>query len=265
MAVLQAGDVPLWFQLTEDEPVLIEAIEDAVFSRALVPWPLALHVRFLQEKDGEVIMAVNRDGFMNFTYISEKQAEEGKSAREGVAMYRFPDKNFKQYSIGGFVFYKQSPVVLLYLDDRFLDPVITPPDSRTWSFDMTSNNPFPVKIPVLEHYPVQEKWEVDTLRQGSDGFFYYRIVKKEGNMAVFHMLRTEDLDHAGKEISIEVFYSFAPRVSEISNPSLPLLPEGFSYTAIGRVGDNLIASWEEQEDYSIGAAGFVVIKVGREQ
>jgi hypothetical protein len=44
---------------------------------------------------------------------------------------------------------------------------------------------------------------------------------------------------------------------------LPTLPEGFMYTGIGITGDTLIATWEEQEGYSIGAAGFMAIRRGR--
>jgi hypothetical protein len=48
--------------------------------------------------------------------------------------------------------------------------------------------------------------------------------------------------------------SAAPKVF-----SLPILPEGFAYTRIGFAGPVLIASWEEQQDWRIGAAGFMVI------
>jgi hypothetical protein len=41
---------------------------------------------------------------------------------------------------------------------------------------------------------------------------------------------------------------------------LPSLPENFAYTHIARLGDLIIASWEEQQDYNIGAAGFMVIR-----
>jgi hypothetical protein len=64
MAILQPGRNPLWFQLTDDGPVHIEAIEDAAFSAALVPWTLASHIRFLHETDNGVVMVVNRDGFL---------------------------------------------------------------------------------------------------------------------------------------------------------------------------------------------------------
>ena len=42
--------------------------------------------------------------------------------------------------------------------------------------------------------------------------------------------------------------------------SLPALPEGFVYTGIGMIANTVFASWEEQEGYSIGAAGFMVIR-----
>jgi hypothetical protein len=42
---------------------------------------------------------------------------------------------------------------------------------------------------------------------------------------------------------------------------LPALPEGFIYTGIGMAGDTIIASWEEQKGYSIGAAGFMAIRL----
>lgn len=41
--------------------------------------------------------------------------------------------------------------------------------------------------------------------------------------------------------------------------TLPYLPQGFVYTRIGFAGPVLIASWEEQQDWRIGAAGFMVI------
>ena len=49
--------------------------------------------------------------------------------------------------------------------------------------------------------------------------------------------------------------------SVIDRFSLPPLPEGFVYTGIGLCGDTIFASWEEQDEYSIGAAGFMVMKL----
>jgi hypothetical protein len=41
--------------------------------------------------------------------------------------------------------------------------------------------------------------------------------------------------------------------------TLAPLPAGFVYTRIALVGSVLIAAWEEQEDWRVGAAGFMVI------
>jgi len=251
--VLKTGVIPLWFRLVEEGPVLLDTIEDAALSAAFIPWPLALHVRFLYEKDGEIILVINRDGFIKLVPYN--------GVIDGITLYRFSGGEYwRQYTIGGFVFYNDNPVVLLYLDDHFISSASPPPLLRTWTFNMQSNMPFPLSVPALELYPAEEGWEADVLRYGSDGFIYYRLVKRNDAKPAVLMFSTTDLTRAGKEISSDAFFNSAIRKEEISNPLLPQLPEGFYYTGIGQVGNNLFASWEEQEDYNIGAAGFVVIK-----
>jgi hypothetical protein len=254
MAILKTGENPLWFQLTEGGPAILETIEDAVSTEALVPWPLAMHVRFFHEGQNEVIMAINRDGFLKLSVYPDVQ--------DGIALYRFSGGEYwRQYTIGGLFFYENRAVALLYLDDRFINVPYPPPLSRTWTFNMASNSPFPARIPVLELFPAEDDWEADTVRLGDDGFIYYRVVKRTGADPVVRVRRTKNLSDAGEEISNEVFFNSAPKREIITHPSLPPLPVGFSYTGIGTVNDSLVASWEEQEDFSIGAAGFVVIKI----
>jgi hypothetical protein len=57
----------------------------------------------------------------------------------------------------------------------------------------------------------------------------------------------------------EAFYNEAGAAST-RRFSMPALPEGFVYTGIGMIAGAVFASWEEQEGYSIGAAGFMVVK-----
>jgi hypothetical protein len=252
LAILQTGEYPLWFQLTENGPVHIESIEDAINTAAFIPWPLALHVRFFLEKEEELFLTINRDGFMKLAPYSENVT--------GIAIYRFSGGEFwRQYTAGGFVFYDDKPAAILYLDDRFLDTTAPLPLPGTWSFNMESNRPFPLDIPALQFFPPGEGWSVDTLRY-ADGFIYYRAVRKRGSQPAIRMFRTTDLSLAGDEIPLDVFYSSAPRAAEITDPLLPPLPEGYVYTGIGRTGDSLFASWEEQDNFYIGAAGFMVIK-----
>jgi len=102
MAILQPGKHPLWFQLTDDGPVHIEAIEDAVFSADLIPWTLASHIRFLHETDNGVVMVVNKDGFLKLAPVSGNAND--------IAIYRFSGGEYwKQYTVGGFIYYEGNP------------------------------------------------------------------------------------------------------------------------------------------------------------
>lgn len=250
-AILKTGEYPLWFQLTEDGPIYIESIEDAVYSAALIPWPFAAHVRFFLERDNALVMAVNREGFI-------KIAPFGVDGE--LAMYSFDGGSlWRQYTVGGLVFYKDKPAAPLYLDSFFLDVDLPPPRLAIWSFSMESNIPFPLEIQALKLFPAEEGWYTDTMRSGSDGLIYYRVRKNFPQPAI-KMFRSSDLFHAGEEINADIFFNSIPIKKAISNSALPPLPEGFVYTGIAGVGDNLVAFWEEREEFYIGAAGFMAVK-----
>ncbi|MCL2759333.1 MAG: hypothetical protein FWD22_03895 [Treponema sp.] len=255
MAILQPGAQPIWFQLTEDGPVYIESIEDVMFTSAFIPWPYAPHISYIAEDNGVIVMVVNRDGFLRLA------PNDSGTVNPGLALHRFSGGDYwSPYTVGGFVYFDDSLIALLYLDERFFVSGSPIPKYRTWSFNMNSNTPFPMEIPALQSFPFEENWDVDTLRLAGDGFFYYRAAKRSGYSPVVRMFRTADLASQGEEISIEAFFNSAPNKSEVFHPSLPPLPEGFYYTEIGRTGNVLFASWEEQEDFSIGAAGFLVVR-----
>jgi hypothetical protein len=255
LAVLESGENPLWFKLTEEGPVHIRTIEDVKDYFAFVPWPYSPHIRFFNENTDGIIMAVNRYGFLKLSPNTDRQ--------RGIFLYCFPAGEFwLEYTVGGFVFYNEQPAVVLYFDDRFLTTSLPPPNPRTWSFNMNSNVPFPIDIPLLRRFPENELWNIDTVRLADDGFFYYRAARRNAASPLVLMFRTANLTQAGEEISAETFFNSAPRQIIYSHPLLPPLPEGFVYTGIGRVGgDSLFASWEEQEDFSIGVAGFVLIRL----
>jgi hypothetical protein len=333
LAVLQAGEFPLWFQFTANGPVLIEAIEDACFSAALVPWPLAPHVRFMLARGEELLIAVNRDGFLSL------------SPREGgrVGLYRFSGgESWRQYTVGAFAFFgePQQPVALLYSDDRFVDSGAPPPSPRLWTFDRYTASPQPFALPPLDAYAPQDGWDIDVLRRGRDGLWYFRAIKKAPAQLELRpeiRLLRSDLAREGEPVSlgdfqnaalpeqlsaapgplrdmvaaafaesdsglgsvvspefqttrtfatdreksaIAGFYSGKPEntflvattpqgnalyakagAAVMRHFTLPPLPEGFCYTGIGMCGDTIFASWEEQDEYSIGAAGFMVIRL----
>jgi len=260
MAILKTGEHPIWFILTDSGPVHIESIEDAVSIMAFVPWPYAPHIRFLHKIEDSLVMAVNRYGFLKV-----KPDDKIEDVNQSLVLYRFPAADvFRENTVGGFINYDNKPTAVLYTDTRFLDTVTSPVLQRTWSFNMDSNTPFSVQIPVLQLFPENEGWNIDTLRYGNDGFYYFRAVKTSGLSPSVRMFRKSDLSNTasfGDEISHQAFFSSIIRYENIPHEILPPLPDGFIYALVEQVNGNIFAVWEEFQDYSIGAAGFMVIRI----
>jgi hypothetical protein len=341
LAVLQAGRYPLWFQFADDGPVLIEAIEDACFSAAFIPWPLARHVRFILARDDEIMMAVNRDGFILLSLwqgapLQDASLQDGREGDDGIGLYHISGGEYWQrYTTGAFFLLGEDrrPLALLYRDDRFIDSGQPVPAARLWTFDSQAASPYTLAMPLLDAFPPEEGWNIDALRCGADAYWYFRASRKTEAQPEIRMFRAGDFTMPGEQVSLGAFqnsampdpvsatpqglgemlglvfsetgYSAAVVVSPefqsarffAADPesgviagfysghfflavsaqgeafytetgaastrrfSLPSLPEGFVYTGIGMIADTVIASWEEQEGYSIGAAGFMAIKI----
>jgi hypothetical protein len=337
LAVLQAGKYPLWFQFADEGPVLIETIEDACYSAALIPWPLARHIRFILARDDEIMMAVNRDGFISLS--AWQGAPLQGQGNDGIGLYRLSGGEYWQSYTTGACFLAgedRKPLALLYRDDRFIDSDQPIPQYRLWTFDLQTASPYTMAMPALDAYPAEKDWNIDTLRRGPDANWYFRAVRKTETRPEIRMLRTSDLTEPGEQVSLgafqnsakpepvsaapevlgkmlgvvfsesgysaaavvspefqsvrffaadpdsgaiagfysgayllavsangEAFYNepgAAPtRAASVRRFSLPALPEGFVYTGIAMIANTVFASWEEQEGYSIGAAGFMVV------
>jgi len=333
MAVLRAGEYPLWFQLGPQGPELLNSIDEARYSRALIPWPLAPHVRFILARADDIFIAINTDGFLTFSPWNE--------ADGGTALYRFSGgDSWQPYTVGAFVFYDDTPAALLYRDDRFLDSGAALPSPRAWTFNMETPAPVACNIPTLDFFPVRDGWDIDALRFSADGFWYYRAVKKGRAENEIRFLRSRGLEPQGEAIGSGTFYNSALPEAPSAAPAalqsllaamdttgtvmavspefnsqryfannadgqvsvlaycrsvppaalaidlrgrglfsageaaapdtaakgftplaLPALPENFVYTGIALSGQTIVAVWEEQEEYSIGAAGFMVLRL----
>ena len=331
--VVRAGEYPLWFQFTGEGQAVIETIEDARFSAALIPWPLAPHVRFALAQGEEFLMAVNRGGLIR---LSPWDGEGG------IGLYHYPGGEFwRGYTVGAFVLLGENPVALLYRDDRFLETGDPLPSPRLWTFGQYSPKPEFFALPALDAFAPEDGWDIDALRRGADGFWYYRAVRKNAGQPQTAMLRSGDLAGEGERVSLGAFQAAALpeplaaapeplgellaalfagsdcRAALVVSPgfhgsrgfalsrespaafgfyspgqdsagaflltafprgdavlvergigtdsalrrfALPPLPEGFAYTGIGMVAGTVVATWEEQDGYSIGAAGFMVIR-----
>jgi len=220
MAVLQAGEFPLWFQFTEEGPTLIETIEAARYSAALIPWPHALHARFILAQGGDLLMAVNNDGFIR---LSPWGLPGGAG---GIGLYRVPGgEPWRQYTLGAFVLPKpnENPVALLYLNEWFLYLDIPPPSPRLWSFGLHSAVPHAVSLPSLDAFAPEDGWNLDSLLMGGSGRWYFRVARRGEAGQELLILRSESLEQEGERVSFGEFQN-AARPEPLSSAP-PLLRE----------------------------------------
>jgi hypothetical protein len=366
LAVLEAGENPLWFELTGEGPRQLGFPGEAGLS-PFTPWPLARHIRFMLPRGDDLILGVNRDGFLRFAPWDGPASEKGG----GTALYCCADAAYwGQYTLAALFPFEDRAAALLYRDDFFVDPVSPLPSPRTFVLDPDSPEPRPLEIPAFGAFPAAEGWDLDALHAGSGGYWYYRAVRKKPEQPEMGYYRTGDLSLEGEAVSITVFqnsafpkpaaaapallrsvleaaFALSPGAATVVSPafpgprrfsggpagskgdggadkaeaaegtksaadleiagfyrepaagrpgiallvlpdgrgffhteggpageaasagsppggprplSLPALPPGFAYTAAALCGNTLIAAWEEQEGYSIGAAGFMAIR-----
>jgi len=298
LALLRAGKNPLWFELGQDGPRLIESPAAAALA-PFTPWPHASYITGILPWDDALVMAMNRLGFLVFEAYSPAE----------LMLYYVADGLWKPYTTESFFIWDNKPAVLLYRNDFFSDKLAPPPGFQVYVLDRSSPIPVGTSIKALE-IP-GGFWEAEVLRQGFDGFWYYRMKQKGQVRNETAYFKTEDLSAEGEKISVEAwrnsnppeasrlpvtlkialnqaldhstespaplleFYQETPDPvalvilpdgrgicsfgTEIRSFSLSTLPEGFVYTGVALLGRVIVASWEEQLDAGIGAAGFMVL------
>jgi len=219
--VLQAGENPIWFLFSDGRPNHIETIEEARNSAAVVPWPHAPHVRFMLARRDDLLMAVNKGGFIRLS--NWKSGDAGVS---GIGLYHVPGGEFwKPYTVGAFVEAApgENPVALLYRDEWFGNETGTVPFQRLWTFDEYSATPVSASIPALDAFDAREGWNLDTLRRGRDGFWYFQATVREESREEIRRLRVGNLALAGNDVSIDDFQNSARPEPVSAAP--PLLKE----------------------------------------
>ena len=286
IAVLRPGENPLWFEISggpEAEKTagtvagegaaagggtvlagrfrLIDSPAGAELA-PFTPWPLALHGAAMLVHGEIVYLALNRDSLLAFFPM------EGGD----LGLCRFAATDYwESYTVGNLFLYDDKPALFFYRDDTFTEPAASLPMPPVLA--LCPGSPAgeraagiygkleALEIPALADIPFAEGWEADILRPGGDGLWYYRGVRRINGGRETRYFRSADLSQGGEEISPGIYRN--SQKEESAGPpmsGLPSLPENFAYTHIVRLGDLIIASWEEQQDYNIGAAGFMVIR-----
>jgi hypothetical protein len=357
LAVLEAGENPLWFELAEDGPRQIGFPGEAGLT-PFTPWPLARHIRFALPLGDDLILGINREGFLRFAPRNGPgPVSEGGG---GIALYRAADAaRWGPYTLAALFPFAGRAAALLYRDEFFTASPAPLPAPRAFTLDPDWPAPRPLEIPAFEDFSAAEGWDLDALHAGPGGYWYYRALRKSASQPEIGYYRTGDLDRKGEAVSVTAFQNAAlPEPLAVAPPllrsvleaafalgsgggsaavvspgfpgprrfsggpdkagdgfefpgpelagfyrepaagrpgtalailpggggffhaespagadagtaappgprplTLPPLPPGFAYTAAALAGDTLFAAWEEQEGYSIGAAGFMAVRI----
>jgi hypothetical protein len=185
-----------------------------------------------------------------------------------LGLYRLTGGSYwESCTLGNLFLYGGRPAVFFYRDQIFVDPAAPPPDPPVLTLipgDPETPAPFarlePLELPALAEFPPAEDWEADILRPGADGLWYYRLVRPKNGGREIRYFRAADLSAPGEEVEPALYRGSQQERLAPESSGLPPLPEDFAYTHVVRLGDFTIASWEEQQDYNIGAAGFMVLR-----
>ncbi|MDR1301733.1 MAG: hypothetical protein LBK43_04595 [Treponema sp.] len=201
-ALIKSGNNPLWFELGAEgsgTPVVIPSPAEASL-KPFTPWPLAKCITGMVIREDRLTLAINREGFL----IACPEQERG------VALYRIADVPYwSNYTIGSVFLYKSEPAVLLYRNDFFVDPTAAPPDPRVLALVKGSTQPVALALPAFETFLPSDGWDVETLRQGQDGYWYYRGIQRSSSPVKNVYVRSTDLALPGEAVSVGAFRNSA--------------------------------------------------------
>ncbi|MDR0669575.1 MAG: hypothetical protein LBF95_05795 [Treponema sp.] len=263
VALLRPAESPIWFEVAPSGEALpagprhIPSPAEAGLA-PFTPWPLAPHVAATLTRGEVLYLAVNRDSLLAIVPL------EGGD----LGLYRFTAAAYwESYTVGNLFLYDDTPALFFYRDDNFSEPAAPPPDPPALA--LVSAALVPLAIPALAG--LAEGWEADILRQGADGLWYYRELRRFDGGRELRYFRGPALSGPGEEVGVETYRGAQTPGAQAGTPgdaagkdeTLPPLPENFAYTHVTRLGNCIVAAWEEQEDYSIGAAGFMVVRRAR--
>jgi hypothetical protein len=219
--------------------------------------------------DGNLYLAVNHDGLLFAAPLEGGDIGLYRVTGTGPGTAAAVTEYWDSYTVGNLFLYDEKPSVFFYRDDRFADPAPQAPAPPVLSLDTFTGLRLTLQgldIPALAALTPVEGWEPDILRGGADGRWYFRVFREKNGGRETRYFRSESPSLPAEEINAGTYRnSQAPTGSqapagEVADSALPPLPEDFAYSHVVRLGDLIFAAWEEQEDYSIGAAGFMVFR-----
>lgn len=334
MAIVVPGENPLWFELSDDGPVVISSPEEASL-RTFFPWPHSMHVTDMLIQDDRLIFAVNRLGFLAIIPWDDSR----------LGLYPVFDKAYwSRYSIASLFCFDETPSVLLYRNDFFSSEGFPLPETPVMGLVKGNTSPIRARIPAFADFSASKGWDIEALNRGKNGIWHFIAAQKSSDLHEKLYYTCESLDSSPVSISMgdywlamepeslsnapflqqntakaainrrqenssflieaitpnseyKFHYSYnsggesdmvslllyanddkafavfpdgngafgkknADNSIEIESYTLPQLPQNYFYTGIALADNTIIASWEEQQSYGVGAAGMVLLNVG---
>ncbi|MDR3115625.1 MAG: hypothetical protein LBU25_08895 [Treponema sp.] len=218
LARIKSGNNPLWLELGTDGagpegPLWIPSPAEASL-KPFTPWPLAHFITGMALQDDRLILAVNREGFLIFL------PEQGS-----MGLYRIADAPYwGNYTVDSLFVFDGTPAVLLYRNDFFVEPAAAPPDPQVLVPVKGSTRPMGRAVPAFGAFPPSDGWEVESLRQGQDGYWYYRGIQRSAAHVQSVYMRSSDLTLPGEGVSVAAFRNSAlPEPLDHAPPVLRLV------------------------------------------
>ncbi|MDR0629682.1 MAG: hypothetical protein LBG24_08630, partial [Treponema sp.] len=216
VARIKSGNNPLWFELGagSEGPIWIPAPAEASL-KPFTPWPLATCITGIVIQDDRLTLAVNREGFLILL------PEQDRS----IGLYRIADVPYwENYTVGSLFVFEGTPAVLLYRDTFFAEPAGAPPDPPVFVPVKGSARPVGRAVPAFGALLPSDGWEVESLRQGQDGYWYYRGIQRSAAPPQSVYMRSSDLTLPGEAVSAGAFRNSAlPEPLDHAPPVLRLV------------------------------------------
>ncbi|MDR3276679.1 MAG: hypothetical protein LBT11_05660, partial [Treponema sp.] len=240
-AVIKPGDSPIWFELGAEGPVHIASPEEAVLN-PYEPWTRARFVAGMSLARDRLVVAVNRYGFLVW-------ANPRPPRDDAATLYRLPEPawNNGDLTVAALFRYRSHDApaartwdaALLYRDGVFAETEGEPPAERVRALPSDGFEAEAADIPAFAPLPPPELWNLESLRQGRDGAWYFRGRRGGAKPAVAYY-RAGELASPGNSITVGVFRNAA--IPYTYNEAPPVLREVLDGAAVLAGGKALIAA-----------------------